>query len=196
MNSMRKLTLMQCLRLIQRSDVGSAMVETALTFPIFIAMLLGAFELGDLAFKANEITNAARAAAQYAAAQGGGYTDCDGTVPDVASPTYATAKLCSPTRGMYTVVQNDAPWVAKACSSLTVKAATSCTCSNASACTCSGATCSSSSTAGYACANGRPVIMVSAYTSAQCSPAASVPNLFPVGSVFTISGYSQQEVTQ
>jgi hypothetical protein len=39
------------------------------------------------------------------------------------------------------------------------------------------------------------VIMVSVHTSAQCSPAASVPNLFPLGSVFTINGYSQQEVT-
>jgi Flp pilus assembly protein TadG len=192
MNSMRKLTLLQFLRQIRRSEVGSAMVETALTFPIFIAMLLGAFELGDLAFKANEITNAARAAAQYAAAQGGGYTDCDGTVPDVASPTYATAKLCSPTRGMYTVAKSDAPWVYKACTSLTVKAASSCTCSGSGLC-------AFSATAGYSCSSpstGRPVIVVSAYTSAQCSPAASVPNLFPVGSLFTISGYSQQEVTQ
>jgi hypothetical protein len=39
------------------------------------------------------------------------------------------------------------------------------------------------------------VIMVSVHTSAQCSPAASVPNLFPIGSAFTINGYSQQEVT-
>jgi Flp pilus assembly protein TadG len=190
MNSMRgALKVMRWLRQIRCSESGSAMVETALTFPIFIAMLLGAVELGDLAFKANEVTNSARAAAQYAAAVGGGYTDCDGTVPNVSSPTFATAKLCSTTRGMYKVAQSDAPRVKKACTSLTLKAATSCVCSDNTACT-------SSSTAGYACSSGRPVIMVSAYTSAQCSPAASVPNLFPVGGSFTITGFSQQEVTQ
>ena len=185
-------TVMRWLRRARCSESGSAMVETALTLPIFLAMLLGAVELGDLAYKANEITNSARAAAQYASSLGGGYTDCDGTVPNVASPTFATAKLCSTTRGMYSVAQTDAPLVKKACSSFTVKAATSCICSDNNAC-------SFSSTAGYACGSttsGRPVITVSAYTSAQCSPAASVPNLFPVGGLFTITGFSQQEVTQ
>lgn len=184
-----QLTVMRWLRRARYSESGSAMVETALIFPIFIAMLLGAVELGDLAYKANEITNSARAAAQYATAVGGGYTDCNGTVPNVTSPTYATAKTCSTTSGMYAVAQSDAPLVKKACTSLTLKAASSCTCSDSTAC-------SFSSTAGYACATGRPVIMVSAYTAAQCSPAASVPNLFPVGGLFTITGFSQQEVTQ
>ena len=185
-------TLIQWLKRIRSCESGSAMVETALTFPLFVALLLGAVELGDLAYKANEITNAARSAAQYAASTGGGYTDCDGTVPNVASPTYATAHTCgstsSPTtQGIYVTALRDAPLVSKACTSFTVKAASSCICSDSTAC-------ASSGTAGYTCGK-RPVIMVSVYTSAQCSPVASVPNLFPVGSAFTINGYSQQEVT-
>ena len=180
---MRPVKMMRWMRQIRRSESGSAMVETALTLPIFLAMLLGAVELGDMAYKANEITNAARSAAQYATAVGGGYTDCNGTVPG------STPVTCSTTRGMYTVAKGDAPLVAKACTSFTLKVATSCVCSDNTACT-------SSSTSGYACASGRPVITVSAYTSAQCSPTASVPNLFPVGSAFTLNGSSQQEVTQ
>ena len=171
------------------SESGSAMVETALTLPLFIAMLLGAVELGDLAYKSDEITNAARSAAHYASSTGGGYTDCDGTVPNVASPTFASAKACSNTRGIYLTAKKDAPLVFKSCATFAVKAATSCICSDNSACG------FSSTTSGYTCA-AKPVIMVSVYTSAQCSPAAAVPNLFPLGSTFTITGYSQQEVTQ
>lgn len=163
-------------------EAGSAMVETALTFPLFVALLLGAVELGDLAYKANEITNAARSAAQYAASTGGGYTDCDGKVPD------STTHTCTSTRGIYVTAQKDAPLVTKACTSFTVQASTSCICSNGNACS------FSATSAGYTCA-AKPVVMVSVYTSAQCSPAASIPNLFPVGSVFTLNGYSQQEVT-
>jgi Flp pilus assembly protein TadG len=171
------------------SESGSAMVETALTFPLFVAMLLGAVELGDLAYKSDEVTNAARSAAQYATSTGGAYTDCDGTVPNVVSPTYATAKTCSTTRGIYLTAKKDAPLVYKSCTAFTVKAASSCICSDNSACA------FSSTTSGYTC-SARPVIMVSVYTSAQCSPAASVPNLFPLGTAFTINGYSQQEVTE
>lgn len=189
------MTTMRWLRRIRRSESGSAMVETALIFPIVIAILLGAVEMGDLAYRADEVTNAARAGAQYAASTGGAYTDCDGTVPDMSSPTYATAKTCgstaSPTTyGIYVTAIKDAPLVAKSCTNFTVKAATSCVCSDKSSC-------ASSSTAGYTCSGKtKPVIMVSVYTSAQCSPAASVPNLFPSGTAFTLTGYSQQEVTE
>ncbi|HXS77432.1 MAG TPA: TadE family protein [Terracidiphilus sp.] len=163
-------------------ESGSAMVETALTFPLFVALLLGAVELGDLAYKANEITNAARSAAQYAASTGGGYTDCDGRVPDTTTHT------CTSARGIYITAQKDAPLVTRSCTSFTVEASTSCICSDNTACA------FSATSAGYTCGK-KPVIMVSVHTSAQCSPAASVPNLFPLGSAFTINGYSQQEVT-
>jgi Flp pilus assembly protein TadG len=167
---------------IGRGQSGSAMVETALIFPVFIMLLLGAVELGDLAYKADEMTNAARAAAQYAAMNGGGYTDCDGTVPG------ATLTACSPSRGMYITAQNDAGLVAQTCSNFTVQEQTSCTCSDGSAC-------ATTSTSSYSCSS-KPVVVVSVYTSAQCSPVASVPNLFPTGTKFTLSGFSRQEVLE
>ena len=170
------------LQWLRSCESGSAMVETALTFPLFVALLLGAVELGDLAYRANEITNAARSAAQYAASTGGGYTDCDGTVPN------NTTHTCTSSRGIYITAQKDAPLVKRSCTNFTVQASTSCVCSDNTACS------FSAGSAGYACAK-KPVIVVSVHTSAQCSPAASVPNLFPLGSVFTINGYSQQEVT-
>jgi Flp pilus assembly protein TadG len=167
-----------------RGESGSALVETAIMFPIFIAILLGAMELGDLAYKADEMTNAARSAAQYAAMNGGGFTDCAGTVPG------ATLTTCSTTRGMYATAKSDAGLVAQTCSSFTVQEQTSCTCSDSSG------ACSTTSTSSYQCASGRPNAIVSVYTSAQCSPVSSVPNLFPTGTKFTLTGYAQQEILQ
>jgi hypothetical protein len=65
------------LKLLSRCEAGSALVETALTLPIIVAMLVGAVEMGDLAYKATEMSSAARAAAQYAGMNGGGFTDCN-----------------------------------------------------------------------------------------------------------------------
>jgi Flp pilus assembly protein TadG len=160
------------------------MVETALTFPIFIALLLGAVELGDIAYKSEELTNAARTAAQYAATNSGAYTDCTGSVPG------STPVSCNATSGIYVTAKNDAPLAKKACTNFDVKAASSC------ACGATGGTCAPATGGGYVCSNGKAVIMVSVYTSAQCSPVASVPNLFPVGTQFTLTGFSQQEVTE
>jgi Flp pilus assembly protein TadG len=50
-----------------RKDLGQALVELALMFPIFILLLVGAAEFGRLAYAAIEISNAARAGAAYGA---------------------------------------------------------------------------------------------------------------------------------
>jgi Flp pilus assembly protein TadG len=180
--------IMRWLKQIRRSESGSAMVETALTLPLFIALLLGAVELGDLAYKSSELTNAARDAAQYASTNSGAYTDCKQKVPDGA---YLT---CDSTSGVYKIAQNDAPLASKSCANFTVQVLTACTCSGSGTCS------FGSTTAGYTCTSptgsGKPVINVSVATSAQCSPSASIPNLFPIGGTFTLSGFSQQEVTQ
>jgi Flp pilus assembly protein TadG len=63
---------------IRSGETGSAMVETALTFPVLVIMLLGAVQLGEMAYAAIETSNAARAGAQYAAMNGGGYNDLTG----------------------------------------------------------------------------------------------------------------------
>lgn len=61
-----------------RGEGGQALVETALTLPMLALMLLGAFEFSRVAYAAIEVTNAARAAAQYGAMNGGGFLDTDG----------------------------------------------------------------------------------------------------------------------
>jgi Flp pilus assembly protein TadG len=48
-----------------RNSVGSALVEFALTAPILLLMLIGAAELGRIAYAAIEVSNAARAGVAY-----------------------------------------------------------------------------------------------------------------------------------
>ncbi len=90
-NKMRNLR-----RFLKGAEAGSALVETALTFPVLIAMLLGAVQLGVLALGSIEITNAARAAAQYAAMNGGGYHDSAG-VTQAAQNDAGELKITSAT---------------------------------------------------------------------------------------------------
>jgi len=70
-----------CLRFVKalrREQGGQALLETALTMPFLLVMLLGGFELARVAYAATEVTNAARAAAQYGAMNGGGFLDTSG----------------------------------------------------------------------------------------------------------------------
>jgi Flp pilus assembly protein TadG len=50
-----------------RNDYGQAFVELALILPLFIVLLVGAAELGRLAYASIEVANAARAGVAYAA---------------------------------------------------------------------------------------------------------------------------------
>jgi len=50
-----------------RSERGQALIETALVSPLLFLLLLGAAELARVAYAAIEVTNAARAAVQFAA---------------------------------------------------------------------------------------------------------------------------------
>ena len=60
------------------------MVEFALTFPIFLMLVYGIFEVGRMIFMYSAVLNASRDAARYAAASGVNedgvqfYRDCDG----------------------------------------------------------------------------------------------------------------------
>lgn len=49
----------------ERKDEGSALVELAFVVPILSALILGAAELGRIAWAAIEVTNAAHAGVQY-----------------------------------------------------------------------------------------------------------------------------------
>ena len=164
------------LRLLHRSQSGSAMVEVALSLPVLMAMFLGAVEFGSLAYTATEMTNAARTAAQYAAMNGGAFTDCNGTF---------AGGTCKPTSGIYGAAQADAPWATSNCTNWTVTAASSCKCSDSTSCT----------TTDYSCTTGKPIVLATVTTSASCPGFASVPKLFNVSS-FTLQGSAQQEVLQ
>ena len=48
-----------------RSDAGQALVELALVLPVFILLLVGAVEVGRLAYASIEVSNAARAGVAY-----------------------------------------------------------------------------------------------------------------------------------
>ncbi len=168
----------QLLPLLLRSERGSALVESALTVPVVMLMLLGAVEMGDFAYRATEMSNAARAAAQYAAMNGGGFADCSGAF---------AGGTCGSTSGMYAAARNDAPRTYSTCTNFAVSTSNACVCSG------SNTACTSSGTA-YSCGtgSGNPVINVTVNTSAQCSPITAIPNLF--SGAFTLKGFANQEV--
>jgi Flp pilus assembly protein TadG len=65
---MRKRTLHDRwpLRFLKGGESGQALVEMALSLPLFVLLLLGAVEFGRLAYAAIEVSNAARAAVAFA----------------------------------------------------------------------------------------------------------------------------------
>ena len=57
-----------------KSEDGQALIETYLSGAFLILLLLGGAEFGRIAYAATELSNAARAAAQYAAMNGGAFS--------------------------------------------------------------------------------------------------------------------------
>jgi|GEM_PF-1222388 hypothetical protein len=163
----------------RRSESGSALVETALIFPVLLLLLLGAVELGDISYRATEMSNAARAAAQYAAMNGGAFTDCNGTF---------AGGTCNAGTGIVDAAKADAPWSSSQCSNFAVSAISSCSCSNSSVC---------ASGAGYSCGTGKPIVTVTVTTTASCGGIVSAVNVFKANNnTFNLQGYAQQEVLQ
>lgn len=60
------------------AEGGQALVELAVTMPLLLLILFGAMEFARFAYVAIEVSNAARAAAQYAAMNGGAAADATG----------------------------------------------------------------------------------------------------------------------
>lgn len=59
------------------------MIELALTTPLFILIIMGAFELGRVAYSAIEVVNAARAGASYGSVNYGNAFSSDGQADTV-----------------------------------------------------------------------------------------------------------------
>ena len=94
-------------RWITNDERGQALIETALSSLFLMLLLLGGIEVGMVAYAAIEVANSAKAAAQYAAMNGGAWTqtglDTDGmlaaaqadagnlvsSISFTAPPTYA-----------------------------------------------------------------------------------------------------------
>ncbi len=66
------------MKIFRDSELGQAIVEFALTMPVLVLLLLGAAEFGRVAYAAIEVSNAAKAAAQYAAQNPGAAGDTTG----------------------------------------------------------------------------------------------------------------------
>jgi Flp pilus assembly protein TadG len=63
---------------IRRSEAGGALVETALTLPLLVLMILGAVEFSRVAYASLEVVSAARAGVSYGAQTGGTAADLQG----------------------------------------------------------------------------------------------------------------------
>src|SRR5580692_4264256 len=94
-----------------RQDKGQAFVELALVLPIFILLLVGAVEIGRLAYASIEVSNAARAGVAYAAQnhttaqdatniQLAATSDAPNLTTITATPTYSCS--CESTAGVFT----------------------------------------------------------------------------------------------
>jgi Flp pilus assembly protein TadG len=97
-----------------RDDIGQAFVELALVLPIFILLLVGAVEVGRLAYASIEVSNAARAGVAY------------------GSQNHTTA---SDTANIQVAATQDAPNI----TSLTATATQVCSCSSGTSITCANA---------------------------------------------------------
>lgn len=95
-------------KLNSRNDSGSAFVELALVLPLLSLVLVGAAELGRIAYFAIEVTNAARAGAAYGSQ--------NTTTASTQNPTYEAA--------IQTAALDDAPELAKVASTFTATANT------------------------------------------------------------------------
>lgn len=148
---------------------GQALVETALTMSLFVVMMLGAVELGRLAFAAIEINNAAKAAAQYAAQNHATALDQTGMLSAAQSEYFnsSSVQLISPsgTSGY------------------------SCTCASDG----STASCSNNSLTAPSCSGSYAEVTLTVKTQTSFDPLIHVPGL---PGPFTLQGTAIQKVLQ
>jgi Flp pilus assembly protein TadG len=95
----------ESLRGLRTGEAGGALVETALTVPLLIILILGAVEIAQVAYASIEVANAAKAAVAYGAQSGGTAGDTTGItyaatsdaadVPSLTVPTISISYICS-----------------------------------------------------------------------------------------------------
>jgi Flp pilus assembly protein TadG len=99
-----KMKISSIIQHLRKSESGGSLVETALTLPVLVTLILGAAEFARVAYTAIEVSSAARAAVSYGAQSASTVTDSAGMTtvagddaPDLAglSTTVGTAGICS-----------------------------------------------------------------------------------------------------
>lgn len=148
---------------LARED-GQALIELYFSLALMVILLIGAVEFGKLAYMAIEISDAAKAAAQY------------------GSQSLVTG---ADTTGIQLVAQRNAPEVNAFCSNFTITPSTTCACVTGGT---AGSTvaCSSTCTLGYL---GH---FLTVYTTASCNPGVHLPGT-PRGGI-TLRGRAIQEI--
>ncbi len=95
------------IRIRTKDDSGQALVELALSASLLFLILLGAVEFARATYAAIEVSNAARAAAQYGAANGGNTGDTTGMQNAAQADSFNLGT---------TVTLNGTPTVVNSCS--------------------------------------------------------------------------------
>ena len=159
-------------------ESGQALIELAISLPLFLLMLLGAAKFAQLAYMAIEVSDAAKAAAQYGAQNETNAIDYTG-IQSMArhNAPYVNANCASSPTALTASVQHQtsAPYLPCTCvasGTATPMPPTYAACT--AACT------------GYV----QQVLVVS--TSASCSPLINVPGFSAAG--ITLRGNAIQEV--
>jgi TadE-like protein len=152
-----------------RQDKGQAFVELALVLPIFILLLVGAAEVGRLAYASIEVSNAARAGVAFAA------------------QTHATAK---DTTNIQLAANNDAPDI----TSLIATPSFSCSCESSAGVMGASVDCDGISTAVGSCPSpSRIVLYVQVTTTAPVNTIFHFPG---IPSTVTLRGFATMRAEQ
>jgi Flp pilus assembly protein TadG len=152
-----------------QEDKGQAFVELALVLPIFILLLVGAAEIGRLAYASIEVSNAARAGVAYAA------------------QNHTTAQDST---NIQTAASSDAPNI----TTLTATPTYSCSCESTTGGMTAPGSCTGISTAAGSCPSpSRIVLYVQVTTSAPVNTLFNYPG---IPSSITLRGFANMRVEQ
>jgi Flp pilus assembly protein TadG len=152
-------------------ESGQALIELAITMPLLFILLLGAAEFGRLAYMAIEVSEAAKAAAQYGA---------------------QNLTTAADSGGISLTAQQNAPYVYANCTSFSATAPNTKTTMQC-ACMSSGSPTGSPSNATCTAAcTGYVVQVLTVTTSATCSPVFAPSGFSHAG--ITLNGSAVQEV--
>src|SRR5581483_10847178 len=151
-----------------KSENGQALIETYFSGAFLILLLLGGVELGRTAYAATELSNAARAAAQYAAMNGGAF---NGVGLDTA--------------GMLLAAQSDAADLGSSVQFTTTPSYT---------CSCTGAGTATCGPPPSGCSGSHLLVTVNVQVQASFNPLVYIPGF--THSAITLHGSDQEVVLQ